>query len=115
MIKIKEKLKFVPKPIKLKVRYYKKTKKDVPHLTVSTKQGEVFGPQPFLAIQTKSNRFIHDNFDFSKKKGIWHYAFYPDTLPINDVLKIGIGTNDKFGNTSVTRIKFKNKNKVIFY
>ena len=115
MIKIKGKLKFVPKPIKLKVRYYKKTKKDVPHLTVSTKQGEVFGPQPFLAIQTKSNRFIHDNFDFSKKKGIWHYAFYPDTLPIKDVLKIGIGTSDKFGNTSVTRIKFMNKNKVIFY
>ena len=31
------------------------------------------------------------------------------------ILKIGIGTSDKFGNISVTRIKFKNKNKVIFY
>ena len=56
-------------------------------ITVTTKQGEVFGPQPFLSIQTKSNRFIHDNFDFSKKKGTWHYAFYSDTLPIEDVLK----------------------------
>ena len=34
---------------------------------------------------------------------------------IEDVSKIGIATSDKFGNTSITRIKFKNKNKVIFY
>ena len=115
MIKKKEKIKYLNKSIKLKVKFYKKSKTDVPHITVKTKQGEVFGPQPFLSIQTKSNRFIHDNFDFSKKKGTWHYAFYSDTLPIEDVSKIGIATSDKFGNTSITRIKFKNKNKVIFY
>ena len=69
----------------------------------------------FLAMQTKSNRFIHDNFDFSSKKGIWHYAFHPDTLPISDISKIGIAANDKFGNTCIIRLKFKNSNKAIFF
>ena len=88
------------------MKYYKRTKVDVPHIIVSTKQGEVFGPQPFLAIQTKPNRFIHDNFDFSTKKGVWHYAFHADTLPIEDVSKIGIAANDKFGNTFISRLNF---------
>jgi len=115
LIKDKKKVKKLPKSIKLDIKFFKKSKNDFPHITVKTKQGEIFGPQPFLAIQTKSNRFIHDNFDFSSKKGIWHYAFHPDTLPISDISKIGIAANDKFGNTCIIRLKFKNSNKAIFF
>ena len=85
LIKNKEKIKKLPKPLKLKIKFNKKSKNDFSNITVTTTQGQVFGPQPFLAIQTKSKKFIHDNFDFSTQKGIWHYAFQPNTLPIEDL------------------------------
>ncbi len=73
----------------------------MPSLTINTIQGEVFGPQPFLAIETISRNFIHDNLDFSPEGNKWFYAFHSDTLPLSDVKKIGIATNDKVGNTFV--------------
>ena len=53
------------KPIKLKIVLHKNLKNDVPNLKIETLQGKVFGPQPFLAIETKQGRFIHDNLDSS--------------------------------------------------
>ncbi|MEO7547352.1 MAG: hypothetical protein ABIT82_02935 [Ramlibacter sp.] len=75
---------------------------DVPHIDVRTVRGRVFGPQPFLAIETMSGRFIHDNFDFSDVDGCWHYAFHSDTLPLSDVRRIGIAANDAHANQWVT-------------
>tara|TARA_X000000950_G_C13844386_1_gene631646 strand:- start:39 stop:1379 length:1341 start_codon:yes stop_codon:yes gene_type:complete len=89
------------KPIKLEINLEKSPKNDVPSLTINTIQGEVFGPQPFLAIETISRNFIHDNLDFSPEGNKWFYAFHSDTLPLSDVKKIGIATNDKVGNTFV--------------
>lgn len=77
---------------------------DVPNLTVRTVSGEVFGPQPFLAIETHGQRFIHDNFDFDIEDGTWFYAFHSDTLPLNDVHRIGIGANDAQGRSFVSVI-----------
>ncbi len=74
---------------------------NIPFITVTTKRGKIFGSQPFLAIKTKSNMYIHDNFDFSIHDGVWHYAFHMDTLPITDVEKIGVAANDIQGNTCV--------------
>ena len=107
IVKFKEKIKKIDKPIKIKVTFKKKTLSDVPSLTIKCVQGKVFGPQPFLSIKTKKKRYIHDNLDFSKNKKIWHYAFHGDTLPINDVDEIGIAANDRFGNTHIKRLKFK--------
>ena len=115
MVKHKENLKYISNSLRLGISFKKKSKADFPNITVKTLNGQVFGPQPFLAIQTKSKRFIHDNFDFSSKKGVWHYAFQPDTLPLKDVLNIGVAANDKFGNTFVKRFKIKNSKKAIFY
>ena len=84
-------------------------KSDVPRIKVRTLNGDVFGPQPFLAIKTKSGRFIHDNFDFDLKKGVWHYAFFSATLPITDIDKIGVAANDKYGNTCIKRLNFNNQ------
>ena len=81
---------------------------DFARLKVKVTQGKVFGPQPFLAIQTKKNRFMHDNFDFSENTNTWHYAFHADTISIEDVLKIGVAANDKLGNTCIKKISFKN-------
>jgi hypothetical protein len=74
---------------------------DFPNLEINAVSGAVFGPQPFLAIETMSRRYIHDNLDFSSNPGQWHYAFHWDTLPIHDVRRIGVAANDKYGNTSV--------------
>ncbi|GFE51050.1 hypothetical protein So717_28030 [Roseobacter cerasinus] len=72
---------------------------DVPYIKIEAKRGKVFGPQPFLAIQTKSRRFIHDNLDFGEVPNVWYYAFHGDTLPIDDVEMIGVGASDIQGNT----------------
>jgi hypothetical protein len=81
---------------------------DVASIEVRTKAGKVFGPQPFLAIETKSRRFIHDNFDFSMTGDRWHYAFHADTLPVEDVRRIGIAANDHFGNTCIRHLALGN-------
>lgn len=74
---------------------------DVPNMTVRVVRGKVFGPQPFLAIETRGRRFFHDNLDFHTEDGTWFYAFHSDTLPIDDVRRVGIGASDAFGRTCV--------------
>jgi hypothetical protein len=74
---------------------------DVPNLEIRTVRGKVFGSQPFLAIETASRRFIHDNLDFSPTGDRWYYAFHGDTLPLSDVRRIGVAANDAFGNRCV--------------
>ena len=59
--------------------------------------GEIFGPQPFLAIETKDFKFIHDNFDFYEPNKEWHYYFDEWTIPIHGVKRIGVATNDSTG------------------
>ena len=66
-------------------------------LKVEVISGEVFGPQPFLAINTKSGRFIHDNFDFDTSLRKWSYVFDYDSVHADDVDSIGIASNDKYG------------------
>ncbi len=108
IVKLKEKTKI--KPLNFKVKFFKKTRKDFARLMVKVTQGEVFGPQPFLAIKTKKGRFMYDNFDFSSNKKIWHYAFHSDTILIDDVSIVGIAANDKLGNTCIKKIKFNKYN-----
>jgi len=90
------------------LKFYEATESDVPYIQVDVKKGSVFGPQPYLAIETKSRRFLHDNFDFSCEGNTWYYAFHSDTLPIEDVMTLGVAANDKFGNTCICRMKEKN-------
>jgi hypothetical protein len=87
--------------LELEFAYHPAPAGDVPSIEVATRAGRVFGPQPFLAIQTRSRRFIHDNFDFSPNLDRWFYAFHADTLPATDVARIGVAANDQYGNTCV--------------
>ena len=97
----------IPKTkLNFEIIYNKASEKDVPNIEVKLLEGDVFGPQPFLAIETRSRRFIHDNFDFSIKGGSWHYAFHGDTLPIEDVARIGVAANDQYGNLCIKRLDF---------
>jgi hypothetical protein len=93
-------------PLELEIVFHPATEQDVPNLEIVTKRGKVFGPQPFLAIKTKSRRYIHDNLDFSVSGDRWFYAFHGDTLPFEDVAEIGVAANDKLGNLCVQKKSF---------
>ncbi|MBI2026258.1 MAG: hypothetical protein HYS98_00360 [Deltaproteobacteria bacterium] len=66
-------------------------------LMVSQEQGQVFGPQPFLAVRTKTGRYIHDNFDFDVSLKKWSYTFGLDSIHADDIDAIGVAANDKYG------------------
>ncbi len=72
---------------------------------IDTVHGEVFGPQPFLAIKTRSRRFIHDNLDFSTDLKSWRYVFDEESVLPDDVAAVGVGANDRYGNTFVDVIE----------
>ena len=91
--------------IKLKIEFFNDVS-DVPRIAVKCVKGKTFGPQPFLAIEKKDGSFVHDNFDFDLKPQIWHYAFHDDTLPLNEVKRIGVASNDIYGNTDIVKIDF---------
>ncbi len=85
-------------PLELEISLHREPSDDVPHMVVTTKKGKVFGPQPYLAIETMSRRFIHESFDFSPSGDRWQFAFYHETLPLDDVRRIGVAANDAYGN-----------------
>lgn len=106
---------FVNEKIDFEVIFHPESIDDVPSIEVKINTGKVFGPQPFLAIETKSRRFIHDNFDFSIKGDSWYYAFHADTLPLDDVARIGVAANDRFGNLCIKRLDFRSSKQPKFY
>lgn len=73
-------------------------------LKVITKNSKVFGPQPYLAIKTKSGRFIHDNFDFGLDGKSWYYTFDSDSILSSDLAMVGIAANNIYGDTFIERI-----------
>ena len=94
-------------PLDLELIYHPASDGDVASIEVVTSSGRVFGPQPFLAIETKSNIFVHDNFDFSPSGTKWFYAFHGDTLPLEDVRRIGVAASDDYGNVCVKHLDFE--------
>ena len=93
-------------PIKLKIDFFDDPS-DVPRIVVKCIKGKTFGPQPFLAIEKIDGSFVHDNFDFDLKPQIWHYPFHDDTLPLNKVKRIGVASNDIYGNTDIVKFDIK--------
>lgn len=73
-------------------------------MKVSFSQGEPFGPQPYLAIKTRNGEYRHDNFDFGDFKRDYYYTFDYNTTNLEDVERLVIATNDKYGNQCIKRI-----------
>ena len=67
-------------------------------------EGEIFGPQPFLAIKTKEGNYYHDNLDVIHSKKKWSYVFDDQTFELDNIAKIGVGTAGLFGKKSVAQI-----------
>jgi hypothetical protein len=83
-----------------------------PHrLVVETVKGKVFGPQPFLAVKTRSGRFIHENFDFGTDLKTWSYTFDMESIRQEDLDMVGLGANDQYGNTCVITLDAKEEAK----
>lgn len=56
-----------------------------------------FGPQPFLAIRTRTGGYHHDNLDFQEPFRRWTYLFHADTFQWDEVDCLGVATNDRRG------------------
>lgn len=64
-------------------------------------EADIFGLQPYLAIKTRDERYIWDNFDFGLKKNTWSYTFDQETIPLKQIDKIGIAVNNKYGKCEI--------------
>ena len=73
-------------------------------LKVKVKNGEPFGPQPYLAIKTTKGEYLHDNFDFGEFKQEYFYTFDRYTVPLDQVDQIAIASNDRYGNTCIKKL-----------
>ena len=69
-------------------------------LHVKTK-AKLFGPQPFLALKTRTGSYYHDNFDFGVRQNIWNYTFDWQTFPLFDLEKIGVAATGSAGQVEV--------------
>ena len=67
--------------------------------------GEMFGPQPFLAIQTKGGNYYHDNLDVIEPKKTWAYILDEQTFTPDVIAKIGVGAAGRYGRNSVSVLK----------
>jgi hypothetical protein len=60
-------------------------------------QGQVFGPQPFLAVRTLDRRYIHDNFDFQIPGKLWTYTFDQQSIFPESFDRVGVGASSPDG------------------
>ena len=91
-------------PINIKI-YLKKNRL----IVIKNSKRNLFGPQPFLSVKTKKNKYFHDNFDVIIPKKKWSYIFDEHTIPLKQVKSIGVGTAGEFGNFCVKNINLKVK------
>ena len=72
-----------------------------------TSNSNIFGPQPFLAIKTKENKFIWENFDRGLNDFEWFFTFDYMHIPNSIIDKIGIAANSFDGTTEVINLDLK--------
>jgi hypothetical protein len=60
-----------------------------------------FGPQPWLALKTKSGTYHNDNLDFDEPFRRWRYVFDDETFPLGALERIGVAANNSVGVTTV--------------
>lgn len=70
-------------------------------LEVKVVCGQLFGPQPFLSIKSKTGSYFHDNFDLQVPSKHFTYIFDEQTLPLSQIDKIGVGAAGVDGSSVV--------------
>ena len=76
-------------------------------LHVEVQNGELFGPQPYLAIKTKCGEYFHDNFDFQETGKSFSYVFDAYTIPVDQLECVKVAGNDKYGNQCIVDVELK--------
>ena len=93
---------------KLKLKgYLRRINQNCTVLIIETLNGEVLGSQPYLAIKSKDGRYYHDNLDEVEFKKKMSYTFDGLTLKLNQVEKVKVASNDKYGNCSIIDIDLR--------
>ncbi len=74
-------------------------------ITITQKEGTIFGSQPFLAIKRRSREYLQFNLNYGHSLNDFNFIFGEQTILPNDVEVIGIAANDAYGNQSIHTIK----------
>ncbi len=69
--------------------------------------GEIFGPQPFLAIKTTEGRYFHDNLDVIEPNRKWAYVLDVQTIPVECISLLGVGSAGRYGGYSVSTLAMR--------
>lgn len=67
-----------------------------------------FGPQPFLAIKDKGQKYFYENFDFTLNDNQWTYTFDENTILLENVDSIGVACNSDAAVSEVITLKCSN-------
>ncbi len=73
-------------------------------LHVRLASGRLFGPQPFLALKTRTGQYHHDNFDVVVPGRHWTYVLDEQTLPPAEVDTLGVGGAGRWGGFGVATL-----------
>lgn len=76
-------------------------------LKVKVESGQLFGPQPFLALRTHDGAYHHDNFDIQIPGKEYTYTFDSNTLPLKAIQSIGVASSGRFGGYDVKKLDVK--------
>lgn len=60
-----------------------------------------FGPQPWLALKTRSGTYHYDNLDIDEPFHRWHYVLDEETFRLDALEKVGVAANNSSGTTTV--------------
>lgn len=78
--------------------------KGLDRLKVEVTSGALFGPQPWLALETKAGEFLSDNFDLAVPGKEFAYVFDEQTLKLDTIKVIAVASNDKYGYQKIIRL-----------
>lgn len=78
-------------------------------LIVEVLEGEIFGPQPFLAIKSGEGSYYHDNLDVIEPRRKWSYIFDEQTMPVASLSKVAVGAAGKYGKSCVVMHQFNTR------
>lgn len=93
-------------PVRLRCRLIRDGRGGGPRrLEVAVLDGAPFGPQPFLALESRSKVFRHEPFDIVEPGQLFSYVFDAQTLRPSDLAALGVATNDAAGRQSIHRLR----------
>jgi hypothetical protein len=71
------------------------------HILEVRSETPTFGPQPWLALKTRTGTYHYDNFDIEIPFHRWQYVFDEETFPLSVMAAVGVAANNASGATTV--------------